>query len=160
MHCSRRSFYCTDVVQSQQSITTLLLWKSLEARAISRCKSTKPAPVSKSRPKKPSLFFYLILYLWCFHWQKAKWHWVGVIIKGSTTFNRSRSTVRSWPELKQSGSMIIHSFNQTCLVVKMLHYYSWKMENIPKKQAKAMLFFLYKLYKVTFSCFYVNQDHQ
>lgn len=40
-------------------------------------------------------------------------------------------------KLKQSGSMIIHSFNQNCLVVKMLHYYSWEMEN-HTKLAKVM----------------------
>lgn len=38
--------------------------------------------------------------------------------------------------------MIIHSFNQTCLVVKMLHYYSCEMKKKRKEnQAKAMLFF-------------------
>lgn len=38
--------------------------------------------------------------------------------------------------------MIIHSFKQTCLVVKMLHYFSWEMENIPKKTGKSDVFFV------------------
>lgn len=41
--------------------------------------------------------------------------------------------------------MIIHSFNQTCLVVKMLHYYSCKMKNIPKNRQKQCFFFVQTL---------------
>lgn len=35
--------------------------------------------------------------------------------------------------------MIIHSFTQTCLVVKMLHYHPQEMEHMPPKQANALL---------------------
>lgn len=101
---------------------------SYEARNPGCYLETKTAPVSKSRSIR-SLFF-----TWCFQvsTQEVKWHWVGGIIK--TLTSQIRINVKT--ELKQSGSTIIHSFNQTYLVVKTLHYYSWEMGNITK-QAKA-----------------------
>lgn len=117
-----------------------LLWKSFEARAIAKWKiqgvtwQPKQLQWVKAVIRNNSLPPMFPL-----HWQRVKWHWVGGIIKGFWLL------LTDHDELKQSGSMIIHSFNQTCLVVKISHYYSWEMENIPTKTSKSNVLFVQTL---------------
>ena len=142
--------------ETRQRFIKFLLWKSFEARAIAKWKSTW-------RPNQ----------LW---WVEAsQTHSISFYVSTPLTEESNGTelvaSLKVWillkrsTGLKQSGSMIIHSFNQTCLVVKMLHYYSCEMKKKTRKRKSSegdAFFFVQTLQSnrfMFFFFFFANQKH-